>query len=204
MTSKIKNIGILGGTFDPPHLGHLAVAQAAIDNAALDRVLLVPTRIPPHKMRHDISPVNHRLQMTRLLALENRQLSVCEIELSRAGRSYTIDTLIALRDLMPDAAFRLLLGEDMASEFHTWRQSEKLMQYAPPMVAARPGSRFPAGHMRGMPDSMRQKLEESRMNIAPVDISSTAIRAAVAAGRPVSHLLTARVYDYIMKHGLYR
>jgi len=206
MTKESHNIGILGGTFDPPHLGHLSIARTALVDCELDQVLLIPARIPPHKVRPGISAPEHRLAMTKLLCGENACMVVNDIELCRQGKSYTIDTIHVLRKQMPGAYFRLIIGEDMAADFHTWKQARTLMQIAPPLVAARPGCDFLTGISKqdNMPESMRRSLLDSCINISPMDISSTAIRAAIADQRDVTHLLTTKVMAYIFEHGLYR
>jgi len=129
-----------------------------------------------------------------------------DIELCRPGKSYTIDTIHALRKQMPGANFRLIIGEDIAADFHTWKQAQALMQIAPPLVAARPGYDFLAGISKqdNMPDPMRRHLLDARINILPTDISSTAIRATVVDRGDVTHLLTKKVLAYIIEHGLYR
>jgi nicotinate-nucleotide adenylyltransferase len=205
-------IGILGGTFDPPHAGHLALARAACDAAALDRVLLVPARQPPHKRGRPITPARHRLAMARCLAEEDPRLSASDVELRRPPPSYTIDTLRILRGMAPSVSYRLIIGEDMARIFGTWREAEAVLRLAPPLVAARPGTDGDAGSGHGDGDASRPPrlsraaralLRGGRFPMTPVDLSSTEIRDAFRKGRRVPGALPERVRAYIRREGLY-
>ena len=201
-------IGILGGTFDPPHRGHLALGLAAMRAASLERVLLIPDRIPPHKRRADLSAPEHRLAMARLLAEESPSLEASDIELRREGPSYTIDTVRALVRSGGASGYRLILGADMAMEFGSWREAEDLIRLAPPLVALRPGVRMPddlgATDIPGLSAQALQLIQAGRFDMPLCDISSTRIRAAVGRGEDVLAWVTPKVADYIRTQGLYR
>lgn len=199
--------GLLGGTFDPPHLGHLALARAALATGWIDRILLMPANHPPHKSRPDLTPAPLRLELARALAREDDRLTVCDLEIARGGTSYTIDTLRTLHDTHPGDSFRLLIGADMALQMHTWRDADVLVPLARPMVAARPGSDLPADFLTapapGLQPETRRILQEGRFPMEPVDLSSTAIRHALATGKDCAGLLPASVLACIRARGLY-
>jgi len=192
-------LGLLGGTFDPPHIGHLIAAQDALQVLNLERVALVPAALPPHKQDRTITAAPHRLAMLRLACAEDRRLSLETSELERAGPSYTVDTLRALA-ARGDELF-LLIGTDQYAEFWSWREPDAVRRLATLGVLRRAGeevetspeSEARAGHrpVRDVP-------------VTRVDISSTLIREAVAAGRSIRYLVPAAVEGYIQQHGLYR
>jgi nicotinate (nicotinamide) nucleotide adenylyltransferase len=134
-------IGVFGGTFDPPHVGHLALAEWAREALRLDRVLFVPAGRPPHKGRRVLTPVAHRVAMTRLAVRGQRAFVVSALEARRNGPSFTVDTLRALRKREPGARIFLLMGADSLAEFPTWRDPAGILGFATLAVAARPGTR---------------------------------------------------------------
>lgn len=181
------DIAFFGGTFDPPHLGHLRLARAALATGAVGAVRLVPAGTPPHKQGRERSPFAARLAMCRLLVEGESAISVDDIEGGGDGRpNYTIDTIRELRRRHPGANWRLLIGADMALPFDTWWQAEELLRLAPPLVAARPGFAFPPGFGASLPKGLspagRQILAAGVFPFPPCDFSSTAIRRALAAG----------------------
>ncbi len=205
--------GILGGTFNPPHRGHLALAQTVLDLDLVDQVLLVPAAVPPHKAIPSETSED-RLAMTRLLAEEDTRISVDDIELRRTGPSFTIDTVQQLAAARPDDCFRLIIGSDMAKTFGSWRQFSALLRLAPPLVAERPNDVFasPADSPVPLHDFPRMTPEEAgqvwagRFPMQPVDISSTKVRelfAAHASDATLLGLITPTVLHYIRTHALY-
>lgn len=199
--------GVLGGTFDPPHLGHLALASGALSACGLDEVLLMVAGEPPHK-RRPLTPARLRLEMAELLAAAEPRLRACDLELRRPGRSYTYDTFAELGSAYPDNEYRLIVGADLAAEFDTWHRCEELVELARPLVAVRPGFALPEGFGETAPAGLsphaRRRLRDGVFPFAPVDVSSSEIRRRVAAGEDVSALLTRPVYDYVKAHALYR
>jgi len=189
----MRRIGLFGGTFDPPHLGHLALAECARDQLALERVLFVPAGTPPHKRRAGRSSAARRVAMTRIAVRGNRAFRVSLVEVRRRGPSFTVDTLRELAQRFPRSQWFLLLGADSLADFANWHRPREILELATLVVAARPGVPRRGGPRRGV-----RWLE----NFA-VDISSSAIRARARAGRPVRYLVPDAVATYIARHRVY-
>lgn len=191
-----ERIGILGGTFDPPHIGHLVVAVNVRHELHLDRLLLVVAREPWQKVgTRPISPAEERLAMVRLAAARTPGVEVSTIELERPGPTYTVDTLRELRALHPGAALYLIVGTDVADGLDTWHEHDTVRRLAelvvvqrPPRIAARP----PAGWSFEVVDTPL------------VDLSSTELRDRARQGRPLDFLVPEPVIDHIERTGLYR
>jgi nicotinate-nucleotide adenylyltransferase len=183
--------GILGGTFDPIHLGHLAAARAAIECAGLDRVLVIPTGVPPHRPP-TVAGAGDRLEMSRLATAEDSRFEVSDIELRRQGASYTVDTLRELHLLYPDDELFLILGWDAAKLLGTWHEPGEVRRLARVIVVTRPGS--------GSPDAASEILCER----PTPDISGSALRRALERGDAVTKFVPEAVAEYIARHGLYR
>lgn len=207
------DIGIVGGTFNPPHLGHLALAQTVLDAGLVDRAVLIPAAVPPHKAAPTESTAD-RLAMTMLLASEDERLSVDDIELERSGPSFTIDTVRQLISARPGDSFRLVIGSDMAKSFGLWRSYRELLELAPPLVAERPDDLFaspmdgpiPMGDFPRLGEEEARSIWSGRFPMEPVDISSTKVRDLVASNADDSVLLsyvTKPVLSYIRNHQLY-
>jgi nicotinate-nucleotide adenylyltransferase len=185
-------IGIFGGTYDPPHQGHLIVAQDAWSSLRLDRVRFMPAAIPPHKAGRTITPAWLRLEMLRAAVAGDPRFEIDPYELERGGRSYTVDTLRALRSREPDTEFVLLIGADQHAEFSTWREADTIPGVARIAVLTRDGA-IPAGR-----DSRFEWVAVTR-----IDISSSEIRRRVGAGEPIDYLVPPEVVAAIRAHGLY-
>ena len=142
MSSRDERTGVLGGTFDPIHVGHLAAARAAMECAQLDRIIFVPTGRPPHRPPTATEP-GHRLEMTRLATSTDKHFEVSDVEVKRPGRSFTSDTLRELHAQHPADQLFLILGWDAARLFKTWHEPDQVRQLATITVVARPGSRSP-------------------------------------------------------------
>lgn len=196
-TRRPRRIGLLGGTFDPPHLGHLLLAEAAKDALALDRVLFVPARTPPHKKDGRITPAPTRLRLLEA-ALSGTGFSICALELSRPGPSYTVDTLNELRERAKTALFYWLIGEDNLDELRTWRNPAKILELATLVVGRRPGAAAGAGLPRGTKDRI------VFLDNPPVSIASRDLRARVASGQSIRFLVPAAVERLVKTLGLYR
>lgn len=193
-------LGVLGGTFDPMHNGHIAAAEAAIDCADLDEVVFVPTGTPPHRPAAVASAVQ-RLEMGRLATADDPRFSVSDVEVNRAGPSYTVDTLLALRAANPHAELFLVLGWDAASFFRTWHRPDEVIALAPIIVVTRPGRTAP-----GQAELARVGLQPGRVILCerPTPaVSASEIREAVRQGRSVAGLVPEAVGRYIASQRLY-
>ena len=197
-------VGLLGGTFDPIHLGHLVIAEEARLRLGLDLVLFIPAGQPPHKREEGVSPAADRLEMVRAAIGDHPGFSCSEVELLRPGASYTVDTLAALQAQYPQASLFWLLGTDSVTELHTWHDPERLYRLATFVGLARPGwSRREVDRwLADQPPDLRPRLEF--VEIPLLDISSSALRAALAAGGSVRYLAPDAVLAYAHAHGLYR
>ncbi|HZK76788.1 MAG TPA: nicotinate-nucleotide adenylyltransferase [Candidatus Kapabacteria bacterium] len=187
-------IGILGGTFDPPHLAHLIASERAVETFALDRLLFVPANIPPNKSE-PLSSSSDRLAMTRLAIEENSKFNISEIEMSRPGVSYSIDTIRLLKSQWNPAKIFLFIGNDQFAAFGSWHEPEEILREAEVVVMTRP-LEYPIAKS---PYDSRVKF----MDIPLLQISSTDIRERVRAGTSIRYLVPEAVQAYIVEHGLY-
>lgn len=188
-------VGIFGGTFDPPHIGHLIVAQDAWAALGLDRVLFVPAAVPPHKRGRAVSPAALRLEMIRAAVAGDPRFEVEDLELRRAGPSYTVDTLRELRARDPEGELFFLLGVDQFRELHTWREPEEVARLATLAVLSRGGAEG-GEEAVGFPHRTVQ--------VTRIDLSATEIRRRVPAGEPIRYLVPAEVDAVVRREGLYR
>jgi nicotinate-nucleotide adenylyltransferase len=195
-------IGVLGGTFNPPHLGHLLCAQEAYVQLELDTVTLMPARIPPHKPVEEEPGVEHRLELCRLAARDDPRFEVSELEVNRPGPSYTVDTLSELHSKAPDNDLFLIVGGDIAAGFADWREPERVLSLATLAVAKRRGTARAdvAAALRELPGGDRTRF----FRMPRIGISSTLVRERVRAGLPIRYLVPGPVEGYIADRGLYR
>jgi nicotinate-nucleotide adenylyltransferase len=190
-------LGVLGGTFDPVHLGHVAVARQVRDDLGLDRVLLVPSFRPPHRDQPSAGPED-RLEMVRRAVVGQPGLAADAVEVLRRGTSYAVDTLRELRRVAPERALVLLLGYDAARDFWSWQEAGAIGELARVAVFNRAG----AGPTDGLDDSGLPPRTIHVVVDSP-DISATGVRAALSRGEDLSHMLPASVLEYIRERGLY-
>jgi nicotinate-nucleotide adenylyltransferase len=198
----VARVGLLGGTFNPPHLGHLVCAQEAHVQLGLDRVLLVPVHSPPHKEVEADPGVEHRVEMCRRAVAGDERFGVSRAEADVPGRSYTVDTLRSLHAARPEDDLTFLVGGDMARSLPEWREPEAILALAGLGVAERDGVRREqiAERLTGL----RGAQERVRFFDMPrIDVSSTLVRRRVSAGLPVRYLVPDGVADYIARAGLY-
>jgi nicotinate-nucleotide adenylyltransferase len=193
-------IGVLGGTFDPIHFGHLAAASAAADCAELDRVLFIPSAQPPHRA-DAIAPAPHRLEMTRLAVTGHESFAVSDIEMRRDGPSYTSDTLVELQRKHPRDELWLILGWDAARLFSTWHEPEKIKQLASFVVVSRPGT--PTPHADELTAAGFDPVHVVLCLRHTPDISASELRQAIASGESISQSVPEPVAAYIAAHHLY-
>ncbi len=194
-------VGILGGTFDPVHVGHLALAGRALDGLALDQVLFVPAGEPWRKTQRPITPAVHRLAMLRLAIEGNPAFGISDIELRRDGPTYTADTLEALAGERLDDAFWFILGADALADLPNWREPERIVRHAILAVAPREGELAVDAATLGVPGIAGRVIS---FDCPRIDVSSSIIRERVAAGADIRGLVPERVRAYIEEYALYR
>ncbi len=208
----MDRLGILGGTFNPPHRGHLALARHARDELCLDRVVLMPAHSAPHKVQAGDPGPEGRLEMCRLAVGGEDWLGVCALEIERGGLSYTVDTLRAIHASDEKAELTFIVGADMARTLPTWQEPEVLLELASLAVAEREDAGradvlralAPLGTNAGGDVLERRPGDVEFLKMSMVEISSSMVRERVAAGEPVRELVGPAVATYIAEHRLYR
>ncbi len=191
---KRSRIGVMGGTFDPIHNGHLVAASEARQHFGLDEVVFVPTGFPYQK--RDVSEAEHRYLMTVVATASNPDFTVSRIDIDRSGPTYTIDTLRELRLARPDADLFFISGADAVAQILDWKDSPELFELAHFVAVSRPGHRL---NISGLPEQHVSLLE-----VPALAISSTDCRSRVSRGLPVWYLVPDGVVQYISKYHLYR
>lgn len=184
-------LGILGGTFNPPHIGHLILACEVQQKLGLDRIFFIPTNIPPHKESHNVD-ADHRLRMVKLAIEGNLPFEVLDLEIKRGGVSYTIDTVRELKIRHPRGEFYLIVGSDLANDFPTWKYFAGLRKAVKIVVAKR----------RAYP--LRIKDNFIKLDIVEMGISSSYIRGLIKKGFSIKYLVSDNVFAYIEKYKLYK
>ncbi len=194
-------IGILGGSFDPIHLGHLAIAADVADAFGLDRVLFVPANRSPLRGPPAVPPAD-RLRMCELATADNPRFEVSGVELNRPPPSYTMDTIAEVREHFPDRQLTIIVGADLAEELEDWRAIEELLATVRMIVVERPGA--VERDLEALAASLGVAADQlQRHRTAGLEISSTDIRARIAAGRPYRYYLHPAVWSHIEKFALY-
>lgn len=187
--------------FNPPHAGHIALARAAVRELGLERVLLMPVSVPPHKPAVWDPGAEHRLQMCRLACEHEPQIEACTLELERPGPSYTVDTLRSVHADHPDAELTLILGADMAATLGSWREPDEIVSLARIAVAERGG--LSRAQVTDALSPLGAGARTDFLEMAPPDISSSQVRRALSAGRAIAPLVGVEVASYIDEHELY-
>ncbi len=200
-------IGIFGGTFDPIHIGHLIIAERACEELELNRLLIIPACIPPHKQEKNIVDSEHRYEMVKLATAGNTKFEVSDTELKRHGVSYSVETLRIIQAMVRVLSeYYFIIGSDMLPILHTWKEIDKLVDMCTFVVAVRPG--FKKENWKKLLPSLspeiREKVVQHPLENPLVDISSTEIRKRAADGKSIRYLVPEPVEEYIHKHGLYR
>jgi len=198
-----ERIGVLGGTFDPPHVGHLWLATLAADAMGLERVVFMPAAQPPHKQGQPITSAASRLLMTRLAIGAEGLFELSLIEMERSGPSFTVDSVEELRALYEDASLFLVMAADSLAQIDSWHEPDRLLSLIEWVVGPRPGAAPPdraALHERFGPAAERIHL----VNGPALDVSSSEIRQRVAAGRAIRYLVPRAVEELISEQHLYR
>lgn len=200
-----ERIGIFGGSFNPVHTGHLVLAQDALDQFGLMRVLWMPAANPPHKPAQALVPAADRLEMLRLAVQGDDRFEVSDDEIRRGGVSYTVDTVQRLRERWPDADLHLIIGGDSLRELHTWKDITTILALCEVVTVARPGfgadSIDPA--LLRLPDPWPQRLLARVVTGHLVEISSSDIRQRISRGQSIRYLVPEAVERYIRSRRLY-
>jgi nicotinate-nucleotide adenylyltransferase len=198
----VASIGILGGTFNPPHVAHLVCAQEALVQLELDHVILMPVGVPPHKEAPADPGSEHRVEMCRLATAKDERLGVSTLETERPGPSFTADTLRAIHATAPGDELTFIVGGDMAHSLPSWHEPEAILSLATLAVAEREGARRAdiADRLHGLRGGSSVRFFE----MPRMDLSSSDIRRRVREGRPIRYLVPDEVVSYIGTQGLYR
>lgn len=199
----MKKMGLFGGSFDPIHRGHIDMALRLADKLDLDSILLMPTFVPPHKIRASMAAAEHRLEMCRLAAREHPQLQVSDLELQRQGASFTVDTLSTLCEQYPNTEWYLITGADMFTTLRTWHRFEDIARMAVLCTIPRAGT--DTTHLQEYAAALEADGIRCYVDDRPVlDVSSTEIRRRIATGESTDGLLPLPVAEYIRRYGLYQ
>ena len=202
--AKSHKIGIMGGTFDPIHAGHLITAEAVRDAMGLATVLFIPAATPPHKLDQSVTPARHRLLMTELAVCSNPHFRVSDIELRRKGPSYTIDTIHELQQIYPAGTeFYFFTGADAINDLATWHEADKLLAECHFITATRQGPVLDTAGLRAR-FGAAGVAHIHHIETPQLEISSTAIRERIQRGQSIRYLVPQAVQEYIEKEGLYR
>ncbi len=189
----MKRLGILGGTFDPIHLGHLRMAQVVLEKMKLDQVVFVPSNLPPHKSAAGLSPAGKRLYLIRGAIQGNPNFTVSAFETQKEGKSYSIDTVLRFARTFPKAKLFFIIGYDAFTALHKWKAIEEILKMTEFVVVNRPGNFKKQG-----------RIKHHSVVMPGMDISSSSIRQLVKQGKSIRYLVPEAVRNYIEKNGLYR
>jgi nicotinate-nucleotide adenylyltransferase len=197
----VAQIGILGGTFDPIHYGHLIIAEAAMDQLGLDRIEFLPANDPPHKPEGSVSPARHRAAMVQTAIDPVDYFELNCIEMERAGPSYTVDSLEQLVRERPQDSFWFIIGGDSLRDLPSWRSPERILELASLAVIDRPGAIYDLAGLEGLVPGLRQRI--ALVEAPLIDISATLLRRRFAAGGSIRFQTPDSVIAYMTANGLY-
>ena len=199
-------IGILGGTFDPVHYGHLLLAECGREQCNLDQVWLVPNVTSPHKTDDVVSKPEHRLEMLRLATAGNEAFRVVSLEIQRGGVSYSVDTLREIHQAEPEAQLFLLLGADSLADLPRWREPARICELAIPVAVRRPDHPEPDLSVLDnlVSETRMAEIRQCRVDMPLIDLSATDLRRRAAHGESLRYRTPRAVQRYIQTHGVYR
>ena len=196
-------VGVLGGTFDPIHIGHLVSAEEAWEELKLERVVFIPAGLPPHKLDHVMSPVEHRLAMVELAIASNPHFAVSRVDIDRFGPCYTVDTIELLRDEWgPGVKIYFIMGSDSLLDILTWHNPRRLIRLCRFAVVSRPGYQVDLNELDALLPGVASRVH--MLNAPQLAISSTDIQRRVREGLPIKYQVPKAVEDYIYQHKLYQ
>ena len=189
----MKRIGILGGTFDPIHFGHLTIAQTVYEKLSLNKVLFVPCYLPPHKSSRGIAAASDRYKMVNLAVKDNAAFDVLDYEIKQKVKSYSIDTVEHLKGMYPSGTkFFFIIGEDHCAKLHTWKEIGKLAEHVAFVSVS-----------RGCADKAKAKIKAKHISMPTIDISSSDIKNKIALRQTIRYLVPDDVQKYIQRHKTY-
>jgi len=195
---------VFGGSFDPVHMGHLTVAQDAVEQLELDRLIFVPAAVPPHKQDHTLADGEHRFAMLRLAAEDNPAFEVSDMELRRGGVSYTFETMQQIQAEHPGAELFFIVGLDSLMELHLWRNIDELLEQYAVVPFARGGEEPQrAAEKIELSEPWKNRLMERLIRIHEIEVSASEVRMRLAEGLSIRYLVPPEVEMYIFEHGLY-
>lgn len=202
--SKSERIGVFGGSFDPVHMGHLTIAQDAVEQLELNRLIFVPAAVPPHKQEKTLVEGRHRFEMLQLATEANLSFEVSDMELQRGGISYTFDTMKQIQFEHPGVELFFIVGLDSLAELHLWRNIEQLLELCMVVPFAR-GGEDPArvAEQIQLSNAWKTKLLERLIRIHEIEISASEVRMRLAEGLSIRYLVPPEVEMYIAEHHLY-
>lgn len=199
----MRRIGVIGGTFDPIHYGHLAAAEEVRVKMDLERVLFVVAGMPPHKLDEEVTRVEHRLTMVSLAIASNPYFELSRVDVDRPGPSYTVDTISILQgQLGQETAMFFIMGLDSLSELLTWHQPERLIRLCRLVAVSRPGFEIDLAELETSVPGITSRVDI--IDMPEMDISSSELQERVRDGLPIKYQVPEEVERYIMEHGLYR
>lgn len=202
----MRNIGLFGGTFNPPHLGHKRLAFEIAEKVSLDEIIVMPTYVPPHKEANNLAKSEDRLEMCRLTFLESI-FTVSDIEIKRGGKSYTYDTLVQLKQLYPNDKLFLIVGSDMLLCFDKWYRCDDILSMCTLCVISRENEKSSAILKSYAENTLHLNADKSEIiisEIQPLELSSTQIRKNIAEGRDISVYMEENTIQYLKEKGLYK
>lgn len=198
-----RRIGVLGGTFDPIHIAHLAIAEEARTQLNLDKVIFVPAGLPPHKLDVQVSPAEHRLAMVKLAIAGNPHFEVSRVDIDRFGPCYTVDTIALLHEEWgPEVEIYFIMGSDSLGDLLTWHQPDRLIRLCRIVAVERPNYKVDMEELERYLPGISQRVVF--INSPQLDVSSTEIQRRVRAGESIKYHVPEAVERYIYEHGLYR
>jgi nicotinate-nucleotide adenylyltransferase len=199
-------LGLLGGSFDPVHYGHLLLAECCREQCRLDAVWFLPAAVPPHKLERELTPAAQRVEMLELAVAGNSAFSVCRYEADRGGGNYTVDSLAHFHDEDPGRELFFLAGADMLLDLPHWRNAARVCELAVPVVVRRPGAgQIDFECLRGIAGPERIELMRGhQVEMPEIGISGTELRRRVRASQSIRYCVPRAVEMYIETHGLYR
>ena len=187
-------IGILGGTFDPVHIGHMAIAQKALEKCRLDKVIFVPSALPPHKKIARLASSRDRYQMVALAIQSNPRFEISDYEIKKGGKSYSVDTVRHFQEVFPPGTkLFFIIGEDNVDTLETWKEIGRIVEIVTFIVVNRPGFQH-----------HQKKIKFQSVTLPGMDISSSYLRRGIEQGKTIKYLVPDKVLEYIEKNQLYK